>query len=402
MSASLPTPVDGTVLQSVAPIESLQLPPDLDGSAGSNRARIDSTVISARTDLQALAAWLARFVDTPTTFSNYRKEAERLLLWSIVELRKPLSSLTHEDLLVYQRFLANPQPAALWVMAPGRKLGRQDPAWRPFAGPLSPTSQRQAMVILNALFSWLVTAGYLAGNPLSLSRQRARKAKPRITRFLDQEMWREVKETIEAMPREGVRERQHYLRTRWLFSLLYICGLRISEVIGNGMQNFVCTRGREGKEMWWLEITGKGDKTRLVPATRELMAELASYRREYGHCPYPIPGEAMPLLLPIGGKARSLTRSAVHLIVKEIFERTAQRAEAAGGAAGGYRAQQLRAASAHWLRHTAGSNMTSGEMDLRHVRDNLGHESLTTTSLYLHSADEERHQATESKHKLGW
>ena len=98
-----------------------------------------------------------------------------------------------------------------------RKVSRDDPTWRPFAGTLSPTSQRQAIVILNGMFSWLVNAGYLAGNPLSLSRNRQRKAKPRITRFLDDDLWNEVKLTIESMPRETNREREHYYRllTPW-------------------------------------------------------------------------------------------------------------------------------------------------------------------------------------------
>lgn len=54
--------------------------------------------------------------------------------------------------------------------------------------PLTATSQRQAMVILNALFAWLVDAGYLAGNPLSLSRQRTRRTAPRITRYMERDL----------------------------------------------------------------------------------------------------------------------------------------------------------------------------------------------------------------------
>ena len=61
------------------------------------------------------------------------------------------------------------------------------------------------MVILNALFSWLVQAGYLAGNPLSLSRQRAKHAAPRITRYLEPSVWQEVKDTIATMPRDTDR-----------------------------------------------------------------------------------------------------------------------------------------------------------------------------------------------------
>ena len=110
-------------------------------------------------------------------------------------------------------------------------------------------------VILNVLFSWLVNAGYLAGIPLSLSRKRS-QAKPRITRYLDEDLWIEVKLSSE-------------------FSLLYLCLLRTSKVVCNTTGNFFCVRGKDGEERWWLKILGKGDKLRLLPATSELMVELA-------------------------------------------------------------------------------------------------------------------------------
>src|SRR6476619_3842875 len=169
---ALPPPT--SVALQPAPLESLVIPSTLDGSVGANRATDGRAQIAANHDLDAIRAWLSRFHDTKTTFESYRKEAERLLLWSLVTLDKPLSSLTHEDCLRYQQFLADPQPAATWVAGGGRKHPRHDARWRPFYGPLSPASQRQAIVILNALFAWLVQAGYLAGNPLSLSRQRTK------------------------------------------------------------------------------------------------------------------------------------------------------------------------------------------------------------------------------------
>lgn len=389
-----------SVIPPVSPIDSIQLTAELDGRNGFNRAIGNHPQITANTDADAIKVWLARYLDTKATFDSYRKEAERLLLWSVIELGKPLSSLSHEDFLVYQRFLANPQPAERWIMTQ-RKVARDDPTWRPFAGPLSPTSQRQAIVILNGMFSWLVNAGYLAGNPLSLSRNRQRKAKPRVTRFLDDDLLAEVKLTIESMPRETNRDREHYHRVRWLFSLLYITGVRVSEVTQNTMGGFFSRKDKSSESRWWLEITGKGDKTRIVPATNELMLELSRYRREMGLSLNPFEGETIPLLLPIGGKQRSMTRSAVHLILKQIFNNTAKRLEAKGPdfiASVG----RLKAASAHWMRHTAGSNMTSGEMDIRHVRDNLGHESIATTNGYLHSEDDRRHQDTEERHKLNW
>lgn len=383
------------------PLENVFLPIHIDGSNGSNRANGTHSQITADNDVEAVKAWLARFLDTKTTFDNYRKEAERLLLWSTIQLGKPLSSLTHEDWLVYQRFLSNPEPVSRWIMRDGRKFGRSDPEWRPFSGPLSPTSQRQAAVILNVLFSWLVSAGYLAGNPLSLSRQRNRKAKPRITRYLEEDLWLEVKLTIDAMPKETQREREHYFRLRWLFSLLYLCGLRISEVIGNTMGSFFCRRDKDGEERWWLEILGKGDKLRIVPATNELMIELARYRREKGLSSLPLPGESLPLLLPIGRRTDSMTRGALHAIVKKVFENTAIRLRPRGEQSQAI-ADRVEQASAHWLRHTAGSHMANNDVDLRHVRDNLGHESISTTNNYLHSSDDARHRETEDRHKIKW
>ena len=55
------------------PIETLTIPSELDGSDGNNRSRSGTAQIAARNDLDAIRAWLARFVDTKTTFDNYRK-----------------------------------------------------------------------------------------------------------------------------------------------------------------------------------------------------------------------------------------------------------------------------------------------------------------------------------------
>jgi integrase/recombinase XerD len=390
-----------TPLQTICPVELLRLPMDLDGHSGTNRAIGNRPHIAAQNDVDALRAWLARFADTRTTFDSYRRASERLLLWATVELRKPLSSLTHEDMLVYQRFLSAPQPASRWVMATHRKLSRFDSAWRPFAGPLSPTSQRQSIVILNGLFSWLVNAGYLAGNPLSLSRQRNRKAQPRITRYLDHDLWNEVKVTIELMPKETEREREHYFRVRWLYSLFYIGGLRISEVVGNTMGDIFCRKDKDGEDRWWLDITGKGDKTRLVPATSELIVELARYRREVGLTPMPLPKETTPLLLPIGGKLRAMTRSALHQIVKTVFAMTANRI-AAKGQEFSSRANLVRAASAHWMRHTGGTHMLDQGVSLLNVRDNFGHGSVATTNQYAHTEEDARHAEIERKHRIDW
>lgn len=389
-----------TALIAPRPLDALDLPADLDGRDGTNRAHGHSQ-ITARDDLNAVRAWLARVADKKTTFENYRKEAERLLLWAIVQLGKPLSSLTHEDLQLFREFLKDPQPRSRWVADGGRKFPRHDPRWRPFYGALAASSQRQAMVIINALFAWLVEAGYLAGNPLSLSRQRTHRSKPRITRYLDRELWQEVKLHIDSLSKDTPRERERYLRARWLFTLFYLGGLRISEVSGNTMGCFFCRRDGDGHERWWLEVLGKGDKEGLVPASAEMMVELGRYRRERGLSALPSRHEDTPLVLPLGRSMKPLTRAALHTIVKGIFAGAAEGLRLRGD---GFapQADLLDHASAHWLRHTAGSHMADGGTDLRTVRDNLRHASLTSTNPYLHTPDEQRHRETEDKHRIDW
>ncbi|MDQ9172291.1 hypothetical protein Q8A64_17930 [Oxalobacteraceae bacterium R-40] len=173
-----------------------------------------------------------------------------------------------------------------------------------------------------------------------------------MNHYLDEELWQEVNLTIDQMPKETRREREHYFRARWLFSLLYVCELRISEVVRNQMGKFFCRRDPDGGERWWLEVVGNEDTARIVPATNALMVELACYRRALGMEPFPVPNEATPLLLPICGKHRSMTRGAVYLLVKEIFQKTADRVRLREPQHE-TKAARILQASEHWLRPTA-------------------------------------------------
>jgi len=86
------------------PLELLKAPKSLSGESGTNRAPAFITQqISATNDLQAVQCWLAEFDKSPQTQRSYRKEAERLLLWSLIEKQKPLSSLARDDLRDYQQ-----------------------------------------------------------------------------------------------------------------------------------------------------------------------------------------------------------------------------------------------------------------------------------------------------------
>lgn len=160
----------------MVPLERLTLPPALSGLHGSHRAPRARCRIPAEDDLQALQVWLGPEAEReplpqrqPTTMPRvrrplhtrrtYRKEAERLLLWAVLERNKPLSSLTPQDAQDYLSFLADPMPAERWCSS--QKHERGSPAWRPFNGPLSPVSVAHAARILRSLFRFLVDQAYV-------------------------------------------------------------------------------------------------------------------------------------------------------------------------------------------------------------------------------------------------
>ncbi|MCE4540787.1 site-specific integrase [Pelomonas sp. P7] len=133
-----------------------------------------------------------------------------------------------------------------------------------------------------------------------------------------------------------------------------------------------------------------------------------AYRRSLELSDLPVHGEPSPLLFPVAWRRskhpapewpEQMTRSAVHGVVKAVFAVAAQRWLRAGR--GQEQADRLKAASAHWLRHTAGSNLAN-DVDLRHVRDTLGHTTLSTTSIYVHGEDDARHNAVSAAHRISW
>ncbi|KVR74218.1 tyrosine-type recombinase/integrase [Burkholderia ubonensis] len=363
------------------------LPAALDGRDGTNRARDANRQIAADTDIEAVRLWLAEYASSPHTLRSYRKEAVRLLIWATRALGKPLSSLTREDFLLYERFLAD--PAEDWA---DPALPRRGGARRLFDGPLSERSRRQALGILSGLFNYLVAAGYLAGNPLALRRSRASVAarQRRIERYLDHSLWQSVLDSVETWPKNAPRERQHYERSRWLLRLLYHTALRASEAAHAKAADFFQRRGR-----WWLHVVGKGGTEGEVPVSDALMTEFARYRTFCGLPPTPAPDEITPAVMSIAGDtARHLTPTAIYLIAKEVFRRSADMLEATNPVG----AATLRRASTHWLRHSAASHQADAGTDIRFIQKNLRHASIETTGLYLHAEDDRRHAQTTDTH----
>ena len=365
------------------PVLTIVLPIALDGSLGTNRASGLHKQIAADTDVEALRLWLAEYTASPHTLRSYRKEAVRLLLWTTQTLGKPLSSLTREDFLLYERFLAS--PTGDWADPQRPRRGRTR---RLFDGPLSERSQHQALGILSGLITYLVSAGYLAGNPLALRRGRntSTKRSRRVERYLDHALWDHVLASVEQWPRLSERDEQHYERSRWLIRLLYHTALRVSEAANAKATDFYQRRGK-----WWLHVIGKGGAEGEVPLSDTLMADFARYRVFHDLPPVPCASETGPAVMSIAGDTvRHLTPAAIYLIVREVFRRAADALDTTNPAG----IATLRRASTHWLRHSAASHQADAGTDLRFIQKNLRHASIETTGIYLHAEDDQRHTQT--------
>lgn len=377
-------------------------PAEIGGMYCPNRLPLGSGLLRAENDREAILAWLATVSTSPHTQASYLKEADRLYRWAIMEKGVPISALTHEDLQDYARFLADPQPAELWVSS--RRVARTNPAWKPFNGPLQTSSIRLAMSVINAMFSWLVEARYLAANPMVLTRRRRNSGVRRITRLLSSEQIAAVWSYLETLPTVTPSQKASSARIGWILSLALITGLRISELSSSRMADLYWIKGRDGEQRWFLEVIGKGQKVRQVPLPNPLLDKLKQYRESLGLSPLPQPAEEWPLILkqrrsePSLLVAEPMTRQALHKLIKSSLKGGAEWLRSQGNE---LIAQHLEHASAHWLRHTAASRMGDAGVPPHAIMETLGHADLSTTSLYLHRDLEDRHKELASVGSIG-
>ena len=239
----------------IRPLELQSAREDLDGSHGRNRASTDTCVLAADNDLAAIQAWL-QLHESAATQRAYRKEAERVLLWAVVQLGKPLSSLTTEDAIAYRAFLRDPKPRARWV---GPHRQRSAPDWRPFTQQdraekdksqvLSPASIAYALNVVNNLFGWLVDQRYLLANPFSGVKvpSAERKRVLDTSHAFTEAEWLLVRTIANDLERKHGWEGAAAIRARFLLDFSYATGLRAGELVGLRLKQIASEEGA-----WWI------------------------------------------------------------------------------------------------------------------------------------------------------
>ena len=334
-------------------------------------------LVQARSDFEAAAIWLEATTDNPKTRRAMRKEVERFLLWALHTRDKQLSQIGVMDVRAYLKFMADPQPASVWVSP--TKHPRQHPDWRPFAGPLSVSSQRYALVQLGSLYSWMVKGGWLKGNPVALVKKPQAPIDPMIQRLLPVEGIALAFEAIAATKSPLRRARDHFM-----LSLFYMTGLRTFEATASNMG----TLRRSTSGHLWLMVHGKRNKRREVPIAEALYEELGRYRIAFGLPEEVMPGEDTPLLMAANAKRKRASHSTVLKAMIDIMGRAAALAQAQGQSE---LAELLGEATTHWLRHSCFSHLAQATGDLVMVSSLAGHARLDTTSRYLHAEAEHLH-----------
>ncbi|WP_262927402.1 tyrosine-type recombinase/integrase [Phytohalomonas tamaricis] len=343
-------------------------------------------LIEAQDDVTAVQHWLAEYRASPQTLRQYRKEAERLLLW-LREQGLTLGDMNRQRVDIYDEFLANPQPSERWV---GPSKPRHSPLWRPFRSPLSASSRRQTLIILQGMFAWLVEAGWLKHNPFRLMRDKRRRLDNRhesIERYLERPLWKWLwQQRLDISLISEATPRQHYCqaRLRFIFGFAYLLGPRISEMSAARMNDFI---KREGQ--WWWRVIGKGGKRAQVPLTPDMQTLLREWRATLGLEGLPHEDEATPVIRALNGVS-GLSDNQLYRLIKTEFSEAADALETTSDMP--ELTRQLRHASPHWLRHTAITHQAQSGVELRYLAKTARHSRLDTTARYLHAEAQEWQQ----------
>ncbi len=213
-------------------------------------------------------------------------------------------------------------------------------------------ARSQARIIsgLKSFFNYLVFEDYRTDNPLELIET------PKTGRKLPDTLSVEEIDTlinaIDLSSNEGERNRA-------ILETLYGCGLRVSELVSLKISDLFFDEG-------FVKITGKGNKQRFVPIGNLTQKYIELYKESVrNHVPIKKGFEDM---LFLNRRGSQLTRAMIFTIIKDLAAKI----------------NLNKTISPHTLRHSFATHLLENGADLRSIQLMLGHESITTTEIYVH------------------
>ncbi|MBA2585759.1 MAG: site-specific tyrosine recombinase XerD [Chthoniobacterales bacterium] len=228
-------------------------------------------------------------------------------------------------------------------------------------GGLAASSIKLIVVALKIFFRYLAGQGGLERDPTETL------TLPRIERYLPETLnelqVEQLIESIEVSQPLGLRDRA-------LLELLYASGLRISELANARLENL-------DVEERIIRVTGKGNKTRLIPVGRKACAAISAY----------VENERAKFVKRRTGSEIFLSVRGTKLTTVRIWQIVKKRARVAGFETNIY---------PHLLRHSFATHLLSNGADLRIIQEMLGHADISTTQVYTH-VDQQRLKAVHRK-----
>jgi integrase/recombinase XerD len=221
---------------------------------------------------------------------------------------------------------------------------------------LNPRSRARIISGLKSFFNYLMFEDYRKDSPMELIEV------PKIGRKLpDTLSTAEIDALINAIElnktdKEGKSQGE---RNRAMLETLYSCGLRVSELVTLKLSDLFFEEG-------FIKITGKGNKQRFVPIGSFTQKYINLYRETDRNKLTIQKGHEDTLFLNRRGK--SLTRAMVFTIIKELAAKIGLN----------------KTISPHTFRHSFATHLLENGADLRSIQLMLGHESITTTEIYMH------------------
>ena len=203
---------------------------------------------------------------------------------------------------------------------------------------------------LRSFFNYLIFEDYRVDNPLELIES------PKIGRKLpDTLSLDDINRLITAIDLSKAEGE----RNRAMLETLYSCGLRVSELTNLKISDLFFDEG-------FIKVTGKGDKQRFVPIVQSAQKYINIYKNEVRNQLAIQKGHEDTLFLNRRGK--QLTRAMIFTIIKQLA----------------IKINLNKTISPHTFRHSFATHLLENGADLRTIQLMLGHESITTTEIYVH------------------